>query len=226
MAQVIVKFIVRDMLAVWPLFLRTTLNLVVAKELRFLDPVKAGHSRWVDLGDGHQAEVRTLATRPPLFYVSGFLSAPEADELILEAKMGEMLSSIAQGSEPARGIQTFRAFDRDRNGFLDQFELARLLNKVFLIANHDHELFMLHHNLPMPEISEFVFRTIDFPKYRDWIAQTCPHKMQRYSDQVWLRYSFVCYNCPGTMATITVASADVAMAKAWPRPQMQQRPWR
>jgi len=175
------------MVAMRPLVLIASLSSAVAQQLTFLDPIKVGHSRWVDLGNGHPVEVRTMAMRPPLFYVSGFMSSAEADDLISEAKAGERLSSIAQESVPL-GSQTFRAFDRDRNGELNERELARLMNRVLLIANHDHELFMSHHGLVHPGIDEYVFQSIDFAKYRDWIAKTYPHKMQRYSDQVWMKY--------------------------------------
>merc|ERR1719281_1147783 len=148
-----------------PLVLIASLSSAVAQQLTFLDPIKVGHSRWVDLGNGHPVEVRTMGMRPPLFYVSGFMSSAEADDLISEAKAGERLSSIAQESVPL-GSQTFRAFDRDRNGELNERELALLMNRVLLIANHDHELFMSYHGLVHPGIDEYVFQSIDFAKYR------------------------------------------------------------
>jgi len=172
----------------WPLFAIVVLGSAVAEQLAFLDPVRVGHTRLVDVGDGNHVKVRTMAMRPPLFYVSGFMSSAEADDLVEEAKAKERLTSVAQGSEPALGIQTFRAFDRDRNGELDKLELAHLLNKVFLIANHDHDLFMSHHNMSSPEVTQSVFEGINLFHYRDWIVQNHPHSMQRYSDQVWLKY--------------------------------------
>lgn len=172
----------------WPVVLSILLGSAIAEQLAFLDPVKVGHSRLVDLGDGHRVKVQTMALRPPLFYVSGFMSTAEADDLVAEAKLQKRLSSIASHSEPDLGLQTFRAFDRNMNGELDKLELAHLLNKVFLIANHDHELFMSHHNLTAPDITASVFQRINFSQYRDWIVQNYPHRMQRYSDQVWLRY--------------------------------------
>jgi hypothetical protein len=177
------------MWAVWPLIVITALSSTVAEQLAFLDPVRVGHSRLINLGDGHQVEVRTMAMRPPLFYVSGFMSPTEADDLVMEAKAGKRLTSLAQGSEPSLGVATFRAFDRNRNGELDESELKRLMNMVFLVANHDHELFMSYHSLLMPTITEEVFRRIDFSKYRDWIVQNHPQSMQRFSDQVWLKYN-------------------------------------
>lgn len=176
------------MLAVWPFVFAVSCS-AAAEQLAFLDPVKVGHSRVVDLGDGHRVEVRTLAVRPPLFYVSGFMSEAEADDIVSEAKANELLTSIAQFNVPPAGLQTFRVFDRNQDGNLDEAELARLMSKVYLIANHDHTLFMSHHNLLSPDISQYVFQTIDFSKYRDWIKENHPHLMQRFSDQIWMKYN-------------------------------------
>lgn len=176
------------MWALWSLVVLAVSSSVIAEQLPFLDPVKVGQSRWVDLG-GKVVEVRTLAMRPPVFYIQGFLTTAEADDLVSEAKAGQRLTSITQLSEPALGDQTFRAFDRDKNGFLDKVELGSLLSKVFLIANHDHDLFMKYNKLHSPQVTELVFQSINLSKYRDWIMQNYPHQMQRHSDQVWLEYN-------------------------------------
>lgn len=176
------------MRALLPLVVLAILSSVVAEQLAFLDPVSVGQSRIVEL-DGKQVEIRTMALRPPLFYVSGFLSPTEADDLVAQAKARKRLTSVAQNMEKSLGTQTFRAFDRDNNGLLDKRELGSLLSKVFLIANHDHNLFMKYHKLSFPEIAEHAFQDIDLSKYRDWIMENFPHHMQRHSDQVWLSYN-------------------------------------
>jgi hypothetical protein len=116
------------------------------------------------------------------------MSTDEADDLVSQAKAGERLSSVTQNFERL-GTQSFRAFDRDKNGLLDEFELGNLLSKVFQIANHDHKLFMQYHKLPFPAIQEHVFQKMDLSKYRDWIMENFPHHMQRHSDQIWLAYN-------------------------------------
>jgi hypothetical protein len=172
--------------------------------LAYLDPIKVGYKRWVDLGVGRAAEVVTLAVRPPLFHIKGFLNSEESQALIHEAHVQHTAISTMGGTTPqettenVKKIQNqrtflqfrkmFKYFDKDHNGVLNKKELGRLLHKAFNMPNHDHDLFLKHHNLTNPMIAEHRLMGIDLAQYREWIMKNHPYIMERYSDQVWLEY--------------------------------------
>jgi len=173
--------------------------------LAALDPVHVGFVRWIDTGDGQAREVLTLAVRPPLFLIKGFLSGAESEAIINVSHRTMAEKSMMGGPNPTDTTKEvkkqhqqrsflefrkmFKIFDKDRNGALTSNELQRLMQFRYNLPNHDHKLFMKRYNFSSPFIWEEKLIGIDLVEYREWIMKNYPHMMERHSDQVWLGYN-------------------------------------
>ncbi|XP_041462690.1 transmembrane prolyl 4-hydroxylase-like [Lytechinus variegatus] len=113
--------------------------------LHQLDPVEIGYVRNVEVSPGRTVQMKTVATKPPVFEIFNLLTPEECDHMIeLGEKKGLQISKTITGSFMKKyglyaddGItlvynvsewnQTFNEFDSNLDGFIDYKELHRCL---------------------------------------------------------------------------------------------------
>jgi len=182
---------------------------VAAVQLAGRDPVALGH---VQLHGERRLELHTASVDPPVFLIPNFLDAREADELIAQAQSQTnwMDSTVLQGvreetKQLRKGgkaaVRALRAFDRDGDGLLEFGEMQDVFYEVFDLPNYDattHQAFLRHashvlgtekmpvdtDDLPLEHAGE-----ADVYGFFEDLSANEPHRMSRYSDQVWLPHA-------------------------------------
>ncbi|PIK45175.1 hypothetical protein BSL78_17969 [Apostichopus japonicus] len=108
-----------------------------------LNPVKIGKVRQLELEPGRVFEVKTVATKPPIFLIPNFLTNEECDKIIqLAQDKGLARSTVlptatidkasVDNADPFYNAETFSKLDLDGDNLLDFTEV--------LDALHEHEI--------------------------------------------------------------------------------------
>lgn len=114
-----------------------------------LDPVEVGHVRLMELEPGKFFYVKTVAKNPGIFLIPDFLSHEECERIkSLAIKAGMHVSRTIYKLHFQEGMndtfynkETFEAFDKNGDSFLNMSEAQPALSKIEGVSSLTHSLF-------------------------------------------------------------------------------------
>ncbi|CAJ1336208.1 unnamed protein product [Effrenium voratum] len=140
-----------------------------------------------------------LAAQPPLLRLPRVLSTEQCAELIQASKAEpEFQNSFkAIDRSNSHGLEwqqqalqqretTFAQFDADKDGLLQESEVADFLNVGWSMPNHNHTHLLRKLKRKVDALSLADFKSFDWSGYMRRLRKQRPHLFARFSHQVWM----------------------------------------
>lgn len=168
-----------------------------------VEPIQVGHVRKLNLIDGDEHKMTTVAIHPPIFEIPNFLSNEECDHIIELAKKEGLQTSqtLKEGVKQdmiALGKNTKKHFDfwdPNKDGQIDIDEMIKGLETNLDFTPDKETLLTMYESLGLDKdhdgkIDFVEFKQRDIPemaKYIGKVKDEKPHTKSRHSRQAWIQ---------------------------------------
>lgn len=221
--------------------------LVRAGDYSMRDPVQVGHREFVQLlgVEGRAVEVVTLSdesTGLRAFLVDNFLTAEECAAIRAAAPAGLKKSGVNRDFPVLKDLRSkkgvnrlFRLADSNRDGNLNEEELAIFLRSETDVVDHNHtefieeELGVVAGTLAAAaerKVTREEFAAVDWSAYFEKLSKLRPQRFARDSRQAWLDYKDhpVLSELLSKVAAVTGLPHKLVKRKAEPLQLLQYAP--